>query len=469
MSHFARAIANPFSPSARGVKLPLGSHTSSYSASAVLRTDGSLDATGKGQIFFCPSAMSDINQLWYNTGDVTGIFNSGFTLGVAGQQQGLTAVSCDQLPFNADSHFSYNGDLETPYINLPGVRSRVVSAGIKVSFAGATLTDGGVAYCIVEPQHENLDGYGVANMLSKYTSTKVQRLALRGELDLTVWPVTTDSKDFGIPYDNIYVNRGNGFHVDTDSNILVGALAPIPQYNSTTPAAPNTTPNWDPIQQAKNLQKVLYPLCRGDGGVAIVPIAAFTFSTDINGVITYVGNQPETSQSGMFSRNGNSMTVHMYNPASNEWLNFDPRGYLIQLVQSSQTTTTYMWAVAPPAFAGILINAGTAMANQPYHIEYVVHVEYTGVAIQGRQEVNPPDVHGMAVLASADHAREMSGQHEHGSLGEFMQHALHVGFSKTNQSVAHSIAAGIAPEGTGGIAAKGVDYLFSLGRKRFRH
>lgn len=476
------AIANvsPFDPRAKGCTLPTGFCPNSFKSSGVIRTSGVLNSNGDGIINVNPSPYSDATCLWisgqgfnsipppgggvgpdlvisnYQSRASRGVFYdlNPFVNEVNLKDAGLIRIAASNLPFSAEEAFI---DRSSPSFTTTGdnsiskVRSRVISAGVKVTFSGTTLQDGGEAYALVEPNHENLVGYAVSNLLSKYTSSKYQRLNLRQDIELNMFPVTDAQRDYSAGLEACQTGYGNGL-VARDGYLSAVNCGTTDSADLTNGEQPVALPI-DTMNSGRSASCVVYPLSRknqncykANAGTGAITIAGVT------GQVTFdSGYIPTIEQNGInWSSNQHDYQGHLtYNSIDTRWYFTYSGGCPYHFGNTSQSITGFysFLSVEPSVIGSIVINAGPAMAGQTFHVEYIVHCEYTGVGVQGRTEHNVPDIHGTNMVhAIVQHARETSGQNERATiLSSVGKAALDIA-GKEAPHIVDTIVMSLAPE-----------------------
>ena len=468
----AVATVNPFDPRAKGVTLPIGACPNSFKASGIIRLDGVLNASGSGMICVNPSPYSDANCLWYsaNSGFNSTTFNNqlnAVTLDTFEAQpvyndSGIAGATCGQLPFNVSNAFIGTvggiGDSSSP----PGVRGRIISCGVKVTFSGTTLADGGVAYALVEPNHENLTGQSSATLLSLYTSTKVQRLALRKDVELIMFPVSENQKDYSNALDDVKNGWSNGLnnkgghmvHTNTSpQNFDVGSFGSL----SSVPI--------DAVASGRAASTVVYPLSRRNQNVTYTNQGLvggnqyLIDSISATGLIAWGGiGPPALNLSGAYASTADialggaafplSFSINV-KPNTTEWYASSVGGapWKVGTTYTGLRVFISFVNIDPAIIGGIFINAGAAMAGQTFHIEYVVHCEYTGLNVQGRTTHNVPDVHHTNMVhAIVQHAREASGQDEKSTVLQSVAGAALDIAGKEAPALVDGIVSALCPE-----------------------
>jgi len=485
------ATIDPFDPNAKGACLPTGSCTSSYRASAVIRVDTTLGDDGTMVVFANPSPANDAVCLWYTDGGSSNTsFDHSFSCNsnaaiLASNTDGtitgtftktnLSTRAASALPFESTAILG-NGNDPT---ELPAVRARVVSCGVKVTFTGATLSDGGVFYSLIEPTHDSLFQLG-QDTLSQYTSTKVQRGCLRKEIELNMFPVTRAQMEFSNAYDECQVNDSVGLLRVVDGNDhIIGTLSgygsPVPGWSAAAGVTP-CTPVMDGVKTSRAALSLLYPLSRRNH-----PVTGFRTGPSTAGNTMSINASPNAlSFAGTPSTVSQLLNGFALMPTTTKQpclINNTGAALLAEAMPGvysslnpivAETYNLQGLMAAPAVYGGILINAGTGMAGQSVHIEYICHVEYTGLSVQGRtQPIVPSEETLHLVHAVVDHAREVSGQNEHMDMRESAIQAMEKYAEIAAPSAVAVVADSLAP-GTGQLAAKGVHLLLSAVKAHHR-
>ena len=290
-SSFVAAAAQPFSPAAKGAKLPAGSPANTWATSSKLSLDGVFGTDGTAIIMFNPSPYADCKSIWYsatsssnftvadNTSSVLNWYSNAPVANLV--KAGLAGAAFQNLPFNGNSALTNPGSSPNLFNNSsnfsswtpPQVRSRVVSAGLSVTFSGTTLNDGGVFYALVDPSHENMAGQSVQSYLSQFTSVKWQRLNKRSKIDLTVVPVTREQQELSYTYDDCLFTQsplsnqaGLGASGNASGSFVAMGPPALNVSNGATGFGQNfaafSTAYFDAQQQLRNAVCLFWPLSR---------------------------------------------------------------------------------------------------------------------------------------------------------------------------------------------------------------
>lgn len=465
----AIATVNPFDPRAKGVTLPIGSCPNSFKASGVIRLDGVLNGSGSGMICVNPSPYSDANCLWYsqNSAFASSTFTNDLTAATLNNDAaqpvyndaGVRGAACGQLPFNMSAAFVSGVGGVGVSSSPPGVRARIVSCGVKVTFSGTTLSDGGVAYALVEPNHENLTAQSADTLLSLYTSTKVQRLALRKDIELIMFPVSENQKDYSNALDDVKNGWSSGLN-SKGGHIIHTPTSPQ-NYTTRSDASRSSVPI-DAVASGRAASTVLYPLSRRNQNVTYVNeglSGGLTYNITTIGatglIIWGASGAPPDELSGAYFTTGDHLASYLatiavtLRPGTTEWYASAVGGgpWIPGVTDLTSNGKLSFVNVDPSIIGGIFINAGAAMAGQTFHIEYVVHCEYTGLNVQGRTTHNVPDVHHTNLVhAIVHHAREASGQNEKSTILQSVAGAALDIAGKEAPALVDGIVSAIVPE-----------------------
>lgn len=469
-----RALIDPFDPDAKGCALPSGSCTGSYRTSAVIRCDGKFATDGTAMITVNPSVANDMNCLWISNGggnnqkNVLQTCNDYTSINATATSTGLTFTNVEQGGTNAYAAtalpYTSSNILGTSQYTWsePDVRARIVTAGVKLTFSGSTLQDGGTVYSLIEPTHGNLAGATALDIASRYTSTKIQRIALRGTVSMNLFPVTRAQQEFSNAFDEIsasttygigkILNTGLTTSVDQYNGIVVtdlGTCGGVATGGIAT-APPATINNVQLL--GRSCVSLLYPLSRRNASYQSIGQlygAGNSLTFTAAGAITFTGFQPPQWMSGAaividdVDNDPYFAGYIVWDITAGAWFLTNSNGmrYTGPASVSGAAYTIKYNVFDPPAFAFMVIDAGSAAAGQTFHVEYIVHVEYTGVAVQGRTLPIVPDEPALSVMhAVLDHAKETHGQSETTGL----QHAIVESFGRYAESAAPSVIGTIA-------------------------
>lgn len=185
---YAQAISQPFSPLARGACIPC--YPSAPSQKVTTFSRFTMTAGTGGGVFFCyiqPCIASDGVVAFHSIGGA--LTNAGVpaTLLTATNTlaAGIATASPSNCPYSSAELTTGIGS------NFASVTGRVVTLGVRVSYIGTTLNEGGVYYTYTSPFHENV--LGIANTASTFGSlADAQVLEItRNPIELTVFPVNS--------------------------------------------------------------------------------------------------------------------------------------------------------------------------------------------------------------------------------------------------------------------------------------
>ncbi len=463
-ARFCVAVADPFSPAAKGAKLPAGSPAATLPQGAKLSFDGTIGNDGTACAFINPSPFNDCPSIWFSNSSTLGSFDSfdnftsqyntyGTNPSSVLTQQGLATQTFSGLPYASSAVVSIPTTLyglsQTTGFAPPNVRARVVLMSLEISFSGSTLNDGGVEYALVDPVHDNMVGQG-QGYVSNFTSMTWQRLAKRSKLVLTVLPVTRDQQELSNSFDDcaITYNPVNnaltpGVYAVVSGGGLMSTGALTMPITSGSPTLGPMLGIRDQVSEMRNQICLHWPLSRKNALVIQQPeidtsnaVVVRTCTSNGVGLVTWTVNPPATPPSGQrvavqaYGVSNNLLpTVYFYWTGS-QWYVFNELGGSVTI--SAATTFRFnAYFAYPPAIAGVLINAGSGTAGQTFHMEATIHVEYSGLAVQGRTTVTVPDQSVVDVMQAANlHARE--------SCSNEVQHTVeHIASSAAKIASAH--------------------------------
>jgi hypothetical protein len=170
----------PFSPEAVGVCVPQNSTTPSQK----VHTNSRFDITSTGNNIWLnviPSLAQDSAIAMYTTQTLNDeLLSADDTLapGVVVVQQGTN-------PYAMSSYTQYDAD------GAQGISGRIVAVGVRVSYTGTTMQQGGLMYCYTSPKHDNvslLPGKDIANTPA----------GIGAFVDTEIHPVSRDFCEFSI-------------------------------------------------------------------------------------------------------------------------------------------------------------------------------------------------------------------------------------------------------------------------------
>lgn len=523
-NHSSLAVANatPFKPSAKGAKLAVDTPAWTRTYSSKIQFDGVVGADGYAQIMFNPSPYQDRASIWYSNSAATNMsvpFNNmveyaqfasatGSLRTASFCQPGLAAQCFSSLPFAARDAFGVpaniasatNGAFQSSWCP-PSIRARVVSAGYKVSFTGSTLNDQGIFYNFVEPNHENLLGQTLQGYASPFTSLKPQRAAVRGIVENTVGPINRKQMELSEGYEDSNVDQLQAYSLSYGSTsgslpvdntpdaaqtgILLAPCSRVdrPQnFSSRTQFAvisPANSSDW--IQSARALVSLLYPLSRRNAAVyqqleQTTAGAALTrtLALSATGIATWV-NPPQQIDNLIYSvqlgSSGSSASVGQvfvwYSPEFAGWkycLPNSPQNFISQ----SATQANIIGAVtAPPIIAATVLQG--FQPGSTFHVEAVIHVEYSGREVQGSTTPCVPDpLHQSVIQQAVMNAREHAAQHEHARPQDSFVHSVIQTAAHHAPDLAMAVISTVAPEAAPTVTPI-IGMLNSFSKKRKLH
>lgn len=452
----AAAYFDPFSPEAAGAAQCGGFADPSQKIKQIVRFEGQLNSAGFGQIVFNPTCWNDVDCIWYSNAagwglsnmsqpTVSGAYPYTYTYGT-----GIGAAGFPGLPF------AINEGLESDTENA-SVYGRIVSAGLKVKFTGATLTDGGVVYSLVEPHHNQLGSIIDAETLGTYENCKVQEVHARGDIELNLAPVCQMHEDFTLVAESrCNTAYGVNTHKGSGSNPLV--VTGTTSYDQ--------RPGLASLFEIDEFARVAYPLSNGDNYVRVVE-DIYTAVTITSGVAAFGGTAAPPAGSYIFADITTGASYIIYYNASSSWRVYSTAGiFLSGLSVASSSYTLLTRVIVPSQYAVLLFSCGAAMANQPFHVEGVVHCEYIGRKVQGRLTygVSLPREVGVLKTAIANSKRAYGSQ-AHTKL----KHHAEEETVKALKDYAPSVVEAVVESAFGSDLGKLAGRLTRGGVKRLKH
>lgn len=473
----AIAVFNPSDPRARGAGLLSGSSTSSYKASATFKVDVNMGADLA--VVINPSPFSDGMCLWINTGNSTinaanPVLDNTMTLTATGAfgsfiVPNTTTNSASQLPFSITSGFRSNAiNGYEPSWSPPNVRARVVSACLKATNTSATLSDNGTAYTLVDPQHENLLWQNSYEYFSQYTSCKSVPLTHRTCIEIVMSPVSDKMMQFSEPYEDVFCS---GLGVEPNQGYTT-----TPSWGGGSNAQNQQCPI-DPVANARAVNTLVYPLSRRNQHITW-NLYAVQFTVSAAGVITWVA---PSGPPGWFdgcsldtdpytgTLSGTTYAVH-WNQKSNLWYLLAGDGSVMARAQATVYSGNLQYLNTTPACLGVIQIKGGPTDNGTLHLEYTVHCEYIGIAVQGRTTpIVPNPLHQHLLMATLASVRDAHGQ-ESGPT-----HHIHHTESAVKDVVgqvapefADAVICAVCPEAGAFLNAGGKRSIFSTASRAFR-
>lgn len=158
---FAIAMARPFSNEAYGACIPIAPSRPSQKVHAIQRFVMNTGVANVGFVLLSPCLANDAVNI-YTTGtnfggtDMSPVVTGALTTSTGG----VTPLVCSTLPYT-------KADLLGSGDNNAAVSGRIVSVGIRITYAGTELNKGGWGYAYVDPDHSNLWGESIATLGSR--------------------------------------------------------------------------------------------------------------------------------------------------------------------------------------------------------------------------------------------------------------------------------------------------------------
>lgn len=158
---FAIAMARPFSTEAYGACIPLAPSRPSQKIHAIQRFVMNTGTANVGFILMSPCLANDAVNIYTTGSTFAGTdLNPVITGALTTSTTGVTPLVCSTMPY-AKADLLGSGD------NNAAVSGRIVSVGIRITYAGTELNKGGWGYAYVDPDHSNLWGESLTSMGSR--------------------------------------------------------------------------------------------------------------------------------------------------------------------------------------------------------------------------------------------------------------------------------------------------------------
>lgn len=216
------ACTDPFHPDAQGACVPSSPARSSQKASAFLRFSVTAGAGYNAYILVTPAISSDSAFGWCTTSvysstlptfsPVINGFNSTSTTGVV-------PFLMSNLPYTRAQTAATTSDEGT-------VQGRIVSVGIRVTYTGTALNEGGLITMYCDPDHDNLWGEGDAT-LSTRRDVRVERFKREKKYECSLFAIS--------PEETVYNSTRLGGAENHHANIMINY--PFSSTNYISPAA----------------------------------------------------------------------------------------------------------------------------------------------------------------------------------------------------------------------------------------
>lgn len=179
---FALALVNPWDPGALGVCNPAGKETFTMPAHSVQRFTMTIGTGQLGFIQLSPCLANDYPNVWYTGPNYASSTVSTILTGNNAYSLGVLPATASTLPFNS-TQLANQSALDSPLVT-----GRVVSMGVRVTYSGTTLNEGGFTYSLHDPNHMNTAGAGPAD-IGTYVEAMVSPVS-RKPLTLSIYPIT---------------------------------------------------------------------------------------------------------------------------------------------------------------------------------------------------------------------------------------------------------------------------------------
>lgn len=159
----AVAIANPWSPLAKGACLPTSPARPTYKVTAFQRGIAYVGTNGFGYIIVQPTIANDVPFSYSTTASYTGTSSDTFTPYSATPgtlKTGISVNNMNNIPYASSSIWNNTfPDNTTQYI-----QGRIVAVGLSVQYTGTTLNESGTLTCFSHPTHADLSYSNLSNV-----------------------------------------------------------------------------------------------------------------------------------------------------------------------------------------------------------------------------------------------------------------------------------------------------------------
>lgn len=185
---YAVALADPFSPSARGACLPCYPSEPSQKVTGYIRFISSVGSGNYGFCAFSPCLANDAPIAFYTGSGFTGVDASAILTANNTPNGGIGIATCANLPYT------------TPQLrNVIGggtVFGRVVSFGYRITYVGTLLNESGVYHLATSATHGNVTAVaGTTADASSFVNTVVCAIT-REPCESRVYPVAAGESQY---------------------------------------------------------------------------------------------------------------------------------------------------------------------------------------------------------------------------------------------------------------------------------
>lgn len=180
---YAVALAEPFSPAARGACLPCYPSEPSQKVTGYIRFTAVAGTGGYGFCAFSPCLANDAPIAFHTTAAFVGTNANNILAGVNILTAGVSDVMCTNLPYTNTQLRSTTGG--------GTVYGRVVSFGYRITYVGTVLNESGVYHLASSATHGNITATaGTTSEASAFINTVVCGIT-RESCESRVYPVAS--------------------------------------------------------------------------------------------------------------------------------------------------------------------------------------------------------------------------------------------------------------------------------------
>jgi len=189
----AVAIANPWSPLAKGACLPASPARPTYKVTAFQRGIAYVGTNGYGYVAIQPTIVNDKPFSYSTTSTYTGSTSDDFTPygATAGTlKTGISSNTMSNIPYATSAVWNNtHPDSSTQY-----VEGRIVAVGLSLQYTGTTLNESGTLTCFSHPTHADLSHSNLGNVYA-YTDSETKYVG-RSKCWLSSGPVSEEECSF---------------------------------------------------------------------------------------------------------------------------------------------------------------------------------------------------------------------------------------------------------------------------------
>lgn len=185
---YAVALAEPFSPSARGACLPCYPSEPSQKVTGYIRFTAAAGSGGYGFCAFTPCLANDAVIAFHTGSGFTGVDASQILTANSSLAGGVTTVNCSNLPYTSAQLRSTSGN--------GTVYGRIVSFGYRITYVGTLLNESGVYHLASSATHGNITATAATTSdASSFINTVVCGIT-KESCEARVYPVASEEAQY---------------------------------------------------------------------------------------------------------------------------------------------------------------------------------------------------------------------------------------------------------------------------------